>query len=109
MNINRQKLKILIKESMEELQQDDLRDSPDTMEAENVQEMSWAKVLDAIHPQKEENHQTFRGLMVQALSEANAENEEFLLDLLENLASDTEIQTIIMHHFESSFKQRQEV
>ena len=109
MNINRAQLKQIIRESMEEFQQEPTRDSPAELEAEAVQEISWVKVLDSVHPQREENHTMFRNMMIQAIASASDENEEFLLDMLENLASDTEIQTVIMHHFESSFKQRQDM
>jgi hypothetical protein len=107
--INRSDIKMLIKEAMSELEGEYPRDSADTMEAEAKQELSWKKVLDSVHPQKEENHMVFQRLMIQAISEASAENEEFLLDMLENLASDQEIQSIIMHHFESSFNKRREM
>jgi hypothetical protein len=106
---DRTDLKKLIKEAMEDLQQEPPRDSGDAMEAEAKQELSWAKVLDSIHPQKEESHMIFRNLMIRAISEANSENEEFLLDMLESLSGDVEIQNILMHHFESSFNKAQEV
>jgi hypothetical protein len=110
-NITKDTLKYLIKEAMYDMANSKTPDSAsyidDAEKNEAEREISWGKVLDSLNPQREENSEHFRNIVLKAMTLAAAENSEFLLDMMEDITDDSEVRNILMIHIEKIFKNDQ--
>lgn len=108
MNITKNTLKYLIKETMYDMVNAKTPDSSsyieDEVSKEAEREISWGKVLDSLNPQREENSEHFRNIVLKAMTLASEENSEFLLDMMEDITDDSEVRNILMNHIEKIFK-----
>jgi hypothetical protein len=107
MNITKNTLRYLIKEAMYGIDME----TPEShsyieneVEEEVRHEISWAKVLDSLNPQREENSDHFRLIIIKAITNASEESSEFLLDMMEDVTEDSEVRAILMNHVEKIFK-----
>ena len=98
MILNRNNLKLLVKEVMHEA-----RSIPDYVSDEEKQdkELTWKKITDNLEDEG------FRLLTLKAIKNANSADPEFLADLFETLINedDREVQEIIIRHIEKIYKE----
>ena len=95
MNINKNALKVLIKQVMNEA-----RNSPESDSEIADKELTWKKITDNL------NDEGFRLVVLKSIANANKTDSEFMSDMFETLTKeeDKEIQQIIINNVEKIYK-----
>jgi len=95
MNINKNALKVLIKQVMNET-----RNSPESDSEIADKELTWKKITDNL------NDEGFRLVVLKSIANANKTDSEFMSDMFETLTKeeDKEIQQIIINNVEKIYK-----